>query len=319
VDLRETNGQTKAMMLNLLACKMVFAQPMRLARPVAWITHIPFAFAIMELHQPGLFVELGTHSGNSYCAFCQAVNYLELPTKCYAVDTWQGDEHAGHYGEDVFAELTRYHDPRYGSFSNLLRMRFDDALEYFSDGTLDLLHIDGCHHYEAVRNDFFAWLPKLSSRGVVLLHDSFMRSEEFGVWRLVEELRSSYKVFEFTHGHGLAVVAVGPDVAETVLGDLFQDDDRATVAVRRCFATLGKRLMHQHQLRSLMSSSDELGTQIAEMDGWLHQRAEELQQKAGELQQKHTELAAVLGSYSWRITAPLRWANRKMSIYLKRK
>jgi len=199
-------------------------------------------------------------------------------------------------------------------------MKFDDALEYFSDGTIDLVHIDGCHHYDAAKHDFYSWLPKLSSRGVVLFHDSFMRSHEFGVWRLIEELGSSYGVFEFTHGHGLAVVAVGPDVAETPLGHLFQEEDKATLAVRRCFATMGKRLVHPYQLRSVSSSTGELSAQAAEKDALLQQRHSELRQKDIELRQKDVELAnkdtglankeaelqRILGSYSWRITEPLR-------------
>ena len=64
------------------------------------------------------------------------------------------------------------HEGRYGGFSAfLLRMTFDDALPQFSDGSIDLLHIDGFHSHEAVSHDLHAWLPKLSSRGLILMHD----------------------------------------------------------------------------------------------------------------------------------------------------
>ena len=37
------------------------------------------------------------------------------------------------------------------TFSSLLRMDFADARDHIEDGSVDLLHIDGLHTYEAVR------------------------------------------------------------------------------------------------------------------------------------------------------------------------
>ncbi len=175
----------------------------------AWVGHIPFAFYIMSVHKPKLFVELGVHSGNSYNAFCQGADMLGLNTKCYGVDTWTGDDHAGHYDDSVYSKLAAYHKKLYDNFSQLLKMTFDEALQHFEDGSVDLLHIDGCHRYEEVRHDFESWFPKMSDRGIILFHDTEVRKGDFGVYKLWKELTPKYPHYNFTHSHGLGVLAVG--------------------------------------------------------------------------------------------------------------
>ena len=196
----------------------LFARPSRLGVDSAWYGHLPFARWLVQSLQPRLLVELGTHAGVSYAAFCDAVLAGRLGTRCLAIDTWQGDAHAGFYDEAVFQDLERFHRGRYASFSRLLRCSFDTALSSVADGSIDLLHIDGRHRYEDVRHDYESWQPKLSERAVVLFHDTSVREGDFGVWRFWAELREACPSFEFGHAHGLGVLAPAKVVPASVAG-----------------------------------------------------------------------------------------------------
>ena len=214
-----------------------------LIEPSAWIEHAPFAFWLVSALEPSSLVELGTHHGCSYFAFCQAVERLGLNTRCHAVDTWKGDEHAGFYDEDVFNSVRKHNEKRYLAFSSLIRSTFDEALLHFTDSSIDLLHIDGRHFYEDVKHDFESWRPKLSDRAVVLFHDTNERQRNFGVFRLWEELAGNYPSFEFLHGHGLGVLGYGsalPPRLKSFLAAIA--DPKAAVEVRAAYARLGSGL-----------------------------------------------------------------------------
>ena len=205
----------------------------------------------MAALRPSLLVELGVHYGESYFGLCQAVRENQADCKCYAIDTWHGDPHSEPYGEEVFEEVRAYNQANYASFSYLLRNTFDAACPQFSDGTIDLLHIDGLHTYEAIRRDFETWIPKVRPGGIVLLHDVHVRHADFGVWKWWEELGKRYPSFAFTHSWGLGVVRVpgGNELPEGLLSAMFSGSEKDRAAISEHYAIAAEHLdlsMRQH-------------------------------------------------------------------------
>ena len=284
-----------------------FWTPELLNWPSAWWGHVPFAFWVVANSEPRLLLELGTEHGVSYAAFCEAVRRLRLATRCYAIDTWKGDIHVGAYDEDVYSGLKDFHDKHYASFSQLLRRSFDEARGDFADGTIDLLHIDGTHTYEAVRHDFETWRPKLSARAVVLFHDTNERQPDFGVWRFLAELKRDALVFEFLHAHGLGVVAVGADAPEPVKRLCRLTEEAEIAALRERFSSLGARwlaeqeksdlIVEARQLRQAITLKDTRSSELEESVKRLEQSLAEGEQKIDEFERHLQKRQDIVNEY----------------------
>jgi hypothetical protein len=209
-------------------------------KPISWVGHMRFANWLISEYSPKKIVELGTHSGNSYFCFCQAVKQKHIESKCYAIDTWEGDEHSRGYSEEIYNHVLSYNDKNYSQFSQLLRNKFDDAREKFEDGSINLLHIDGLHTYEAVKHDYETWLPKMAPGGIMLFHDISVLKDGFGVWKLWKELKISYKNrMEFQHSYGLGVILL-PD-NKLNIPKYFDSTSEENKLIQAYFTILGEK------------------------------------------------------------------------------
>lgn len=292
-------------------------KPFPFANNTAWRGHLPFAAWLTRVLKPAMIVELGSHWGHSYFTFCQAVSEANLPTSCYAVDTWQGDEHAGNYGDEVFAFVDAHNKEYYAKFSHLLRMTFDEALNKIPDGTVELLHIDGLHTYEAVKHDFETWKVKLAPGAIVLFHDTYVREREFGVWKLWEELRALYpNNLEFTHSYGLGVLQIDGATDEKKLSFL-DASFSGKQDIKDYFSVLGARLIEQFELGVISLHAKNLTTELGWRDEWLFDRDKQIahlkqelakvnQELGAQIKQGDAQLQRVFSSVSWRVTKPLR-------------
>jgi len=269
----------------------------------SWYEHGSFMVWLVATLKPEVFVELGTHYGYSYFAACQSIKQNKLKTKSFAIDTWMGDEHAGFYENNVYEIVEKYNDERYKDFSTLLRMTFEHGLEKFHDSSVDLLHIDGLHTYEAVAKDFNSWKEKLSDGSIVLFHDIHEHRDDFEVNKFWNELKLLYPTFEFMHEHGLGILKFG----------------NATTSVDFLFAA-NKNFEELELLRYIFRSSG----LISSVDAQLRDKDKIIESyysnwhKQIEISKKHEEAITVLNniinnikqSLSWKITRPIRKLKR---------
>jgi len=272
--------------------------PNRLTEINSWHGHIPFAFWLVKKLEPSIFVEFGVHKGDSYSAFCQAVQTFSYPTLCYGIDAWQRDDNASLHDKVNYDEYCRFHNEQYTGFSRLIETNFNDAPLFFQDGTIDLLSIVDQPRYEDVKDSFKSWLPKLSDRAIVLFHDTNARAQaSSGLWQFFLELSQQYsgRSFSFLHCNGLGILIVGGQapVALRNLGGLRGED---VEFVRLSFSTFGKlvearatELMLRSELKRLNLALQESVLDVQKSEKLRLESAIELI-KAGENERRKIEI-----------------------------
>ena len=172
-----------------------------------WSGHRQFAYDLISNLRPDRIVELGTHYGCSFFTFMQACKDNNLNSEIIAIDCWEGDPQAGFYGDEVWntVNITINKLFKHQNYK-LIRKYFNDALEDILDESADILHIDGLHTYDAVKEDFYNWLPKLKQNGIIIFHD-VQSKLGYGSDIFWKELTLKYKYhYMFSHSWGLGIL-----------------------------------------------------------------------------------------------------------------
>jgi hypothetical protein len=142
--------------------------------------------------------------------------------------------------------------------------------------TVDLLHIDGLHTYEAVTHDFTTWRPKLAPAATVLFHDVAPDSgyESSRFW---SEICAEFGGFSFFHNFGLGVLTWNrplaallssaafanmarfyPAQASADLGEMRIEDDGRLLEARQALV--------EHQDRLIADRDEALAAQARRID-----------------------------------------------------
>jgi hypothetical protein len=217
-----------------------------------WVDHLPFAYDIVAALRPKLVVELGVYNGLSFFTFCQSMIENDIDGVAYAIDCWEGDEHTDAYDDSIYNDVRDHAREHYRGITYLLRMFFAEALQHFEDDSIELLHIDGLHTYEAVKEDFSTWYPKVKPGGIVLFHDVMAKIKDFGAWKFFEELEEEHdEIFKFNHGFGLGVLRKpgGEPTSDPIFDLLFSKDEETQKRLRQFYVHAGHFLESRRQVK----------------------------------------------------------------------
>lgn len=165
--------------------------------PSAWGGHFEFSQWLVNHKKPTTIVDLGVDYG--YSTFCFAI---PKHGKVYGIDNFNGEEHTG-IRDTEFYVRNKIKELELENIS-IIKGDFSEIAEVWGK-PIDILHIDGLHTYDGVKNDYDTWFKFLANDGVVLFHDTCIKDRGFGVHKFFDEL--NLPKINFLHSAGLGVAS----------------------------------------------------------------------------------------------------------------
>ena len=179
----------------------------------AWSGHRQFAEWLVSYMKPEVVVDLGVDHGYSSFSFA-----LPRVGHVYGIDNFVGDDFIGTEDLGLKYDFVMMKREKLHLQDNLTFIKGDfNEVAQTWDKKIDILHIDGSHHYEDVKKDFETWSKFLNNDGVILLHDTCVETHngnEYGVKRFFEEI--NLPKVTFTHCYGLGVVSKNSQLIKTI-------------------------------------------------------------------------------------------------------
>jgi predicted O-methyltransferase YrrM len=165
--------------------------------PTAWTEHITFAEWLVKRKNPETIVDLGVDYG--YSTFCFALPNIGT---VYGIDSFEGDPQAGVKNTYEYVKQKK----RELGLKNIIFIKgYFGLVAKQWNKSIDILHIDGFHSYDAVKKDYETWKKFVKDDGVILFHDTCVEQPGYGVRQFFNEL--NLPKINFTCSHGLGVVS----------------------------------------------------------------------------------------------------------------
>lgn len=165
----------------------------------AWKGHHYFALWLVKELQPVTIVDLGVDRG--FSTFMFGVQNIG---KVYGIDWFKRYNFLKNPIDDYYPVM-RYKRKMEKKFNitniTIIKSKFFDVVEKWNK-KIDILHIDGAHSYEDVKEDYHTWKKFLDETSVVLFHDIYIYD---GVEKFFNELE--LPKYYFTHSYGLGIAS----------------------------------------------------------------------------------------------------------------
>lgn len=206
--------------------------------PSAWKGHVDFARWLVNRMQPKTIVDLGVDYGYSTFVFASlGIGHV------YGIDLFEGDPQTGI--RNTFDQVLETQKKLQLNNITIIRGSFDSVSDYWGK-PIDILHIDGLHTLEAIRNDYDRWSKFVREGGVILFHDTDVDDPGYEVGEFFDSI--DLPKYRFTHSAGLGVVSADKQLI---------DDIRKWAETRTRTAVF----FHVHQINDWESLySDQLAT-----------------------------------------------------------
>lgn len=154
---------------------------------------------MVSKHDDGAhFVEVGVFLGKSLSFLAVEIINSGKKIKLDAIDTWEGSslepynmEQPEVVNNTLYDDFLKNIEP-VKNHINIIKSDSVEASKLYENNSLDFVYIDASHHYEFIKADILAWLPKVKIGGYIGGHDFDPPSNKsggiFGVHQAVTEL-----------------------------------------------------------------------------------------------------------------------------------
>lgn len=213
------------------------------ASHTGWSEELPLAYDLVEAMQPRQIVAIGIRWGATYYAYCQSVVEHDVDALAFGIGKWKkgrGQFSGGQLFDDFCAHGREY----YSGFSYPLLLpsrigqnpSYEGPAQHFSEGSIDLFHIDEDVRGAEAREEIHRWYPKLRPGGLMLVYDVEQPGSELrDHW---DGLGDSVETFVFDGPPALGVLRKpggSIDDAPLLLRLMFSKSNRERDDIRRLY------------------------------------------------------------------------------------